>query len=435
MNVDFETRLARELSSRASTASSAPNLAESARQSARRVRTRRRVGGGAAAALAVALAIPLVASLSGGLKADPSPAEPTPVPKIKTTIDITTLPQGEPPAVDWLAVDWGVGVRSVLHRTDGTEVVLPDLCTTVFGVADGLIGACGPRDPMVTRFAADGRVVSRVPGVGPVISPDQQMLAYYDADQGSLVFVPVDGGKPTTVPVDLAGGQWLQPAGFIDADTLVSSVGSGRMAGPDVQVDRVEVTRIDGAKSPLADTWPEALVTGVSAEAGLVVQRLPTEGRRYTTACPAVLTVQGNVLWRHPPDGRWHHHCRRVVSDEQLDQMSAFTPDGRHVLGQGGVGSSSNGFGAVTVLESTTGAVRHQYLARDGSSQFDDVTFEDDSHILINMTGGSGSAPVVALVRCDFVGDCELATPLIPNEDATVDLKPVSQPWWGPSGW
>jgi hypothetical protein len=142
---------------------------------------------------------------------------------------------------------------------------------------------------------------------------------------------------------------------------------------------------------PTTPPWDFVQVSAVSASAGLVVgQTEIVDG----ASCSAVYEADAaEPLWET---------CEHTFEH--------FSPNGAYLVGSRHYWDG-DGRPYAVVVDARTGEVVHTY---EGMF-ITDLTFEDDEHVLLDVQLDDGIGPTrqAALVRCDFGGSCELATPAI----------------------
>lgn len=427
---DLENTLAAELRRRSGDVAGADGLAGRARRHARILRRRRVVAVSAATAVALAVAVPAALSLRPVPQTAPDPARspttsvtPAPTPSETPSPDPTTppptttttppvpppvveteepvepeqpeaggttelvldgMPTGAPPAISWVE-------GTTFHTEDGRDVPIPEDLFRPFPIYDGATGWMpgSSQDGTLDIASVDGTgtVVSRRPGNGPVLSYDGFLLAEYLPAEDIVWAGQADGGGTGPGGRDVPPDQQLDPVGFLDDYALVSNISTEAELWAGVRIDSFAPGEPTPAVTP---PWDFVQVSAVSQAAGLVVgQTEITDG----ASCSAVYEAAASEpLW-----------------DTCEYMFEHFSPDGAYLVGSRHYWDGEGRPYAV-VVDARTGEVVHTY---EGMF-ITDLTFEDDEHLLLNVQLDDGTGPTrqAALVRCDFTGSCELATPV-----------------------
>jgi hypothetical protein len=419
---EFESRLRDELQSAADRVTASSPLAARARRTARKIRTRRIVASGALVAAATAIAIPAALSLGDASLVTPEPAisptvpteqpspEPSPEPTPDTspgpdettpepapdddgvtTLELGDLVTGPPPEISWIDT-------SVLHTADGRDIPIPEGVFDVAPFGDGLVGSTSTAsgDSGVAFVDADGEITTSR-GLGPVISADGALIAWYDADVSQLRFGATDGGSAPD-PIDVPPGQPLEPVGFTGSGALIVNV-SGEFSGPWGSTGARLYDLSNGGVTDL----PEALLGGMTASQSGLVFGL-TEQLDFDSCSAMFTSGDEEPLW---PTCEYRFH--------------QFSPDGQYVLGEhintDGIGASS-----VFLVDANTGElVRHFDAPQPG--YINDTAFEEDGTVLLVYTSSESNGET-AIVRCSFDGSCEAATEVrdLPEDDPALEL-------------
>ncbi|SDU68109.1 WD40 repeat domain-containing protein [Jiangella alkaliphila] len=427
---DLENTLAAELRRRSGEVLGTDDLAARARRKARVVRRRRAVAVAGVTAVALAIAVPAALSLRSvpqtsappvdrpttsetesievpdpgpdtSLPEEPSttetqspPGEPpddtgleTPGRGGTTELVLDGLPTGAPPAIGWME-------GTTFHRADGRSVQLPS--TQAFEPFQNVLEL--PNGFLATDFAevadldATGTVTATRAGAGIVMSSDSALVAYYDQDAGTIQAAQADGGGTGPGSRDVPAGQTLHPIGFLGDYRLVSNVVTEyETAG--VRVDDFGPSA-GGDTPPTTPPWDLLSVSAVSESAGLVVGYTEFD---ETEACSAVYEADAD---------------QRLWGTCEYSFFPHFSPDGRYLVGS--PPWDGEGMEAVVVVDARTGELVHTYTG----SFIWDFTFEDEEHVLINVRIVDDAERQAALVRCDFEGACELATPVVQIDQA-----------------
>ncbi|MGY2873369.1 hypothetical protein ACVW00_000559 [Marmoricola sp. URHA0025 HA25] len=359
---------------------------------AHRIRARRRVTAvGAVAAAVVAAAVPTFLALQPHDDAA-RPVGPTPSPSSTATTAapsaLEKLSQGDAPRIDWR-------FGSTVHLEGGRTLTLPDGEWTRFAPYRGgvVAGTSNNVADEVVVVGADGSVVSRGAGNGPVVSADGSRVTWWSpkTDGGAFVSGPTSdagGGADTSVPAAL---DRPRPVGYlgddlvyrVDADTggvAMSCGASCTVAIPGMTM----VLAVDSERRLLAGYTTEGCPTKVFR-----VPDLPAGTSR---------TLQVTSSWP----------CVRETPD-------SFNPDGSAlVLEHRGSDGRWNG---IVVRDSTSGKVRTRYQTSPGV-QVTDAAWEDDSHVLVSVY--SPADHLWAVLRVGPDGSVDRATPVVPGDDALV---------------
>lgn len=427
---DLENTLAAELRRRSGDVLGTEGLADRARRRARVVRRRRAVAVGAVTAVALAIAVPTALSLrsvpqTAGEPAgppttsetpspDPSPATPSPDPttppptapespatelppdpsgepeETEVPADLSDqpgggtdlepvlsdLPEGAPPSIGYLEGD-------TFHRTDGRSVPLPGQLFKVLELGTGFLAT---NTNEVAFVDAGGAITASFVGAGPVLSPDGALAAYYNDDEDMVLATQADGGGSGPGGREVPGDQRLEPVGFLDDYRLVSNVSAATGESAGIRIDQFAPGE---PTAPTTPSWGLVRVSAVSAAAGLVAG--------YTEigdgdACSAVFEDGADQpLW-----------------DTCQYSFDHFSPDGQYLVGSVAYRDGEGNPFAV-VVEARTGVVVHTYDV----VYVHDTVFEDDDSLLISVRLLDGDTRQAALVRCDFYGSCERATPIV----------------------
>ncbi|TDD68961.1 hypothetical protein E1262_14580 [Jiangella aurantiaca] len=411
---DLENTLAAELRRRSGDVLGTEGMATRARRRARVVRRRRAIAVSAVTAVTLAIAVPTALSLRSVPQTAPQPAD-TPTTSETPTPDPTTPPssppadpsppaetdepeepvvggttelvldgmaEGAPPSISWVE-------GTTFHTEDGRTLPIPEDFFRPFAIRDGAIGQMpGTEGPIpdIATTDATGAVASRGPGNGPVLSYDGFLIAYYDPEEDHVWAGQADGGGTGPGSRDVAPDQRLDPAGFLDDYALVSNVSTDAELWAGIRIDSFAP---GDPTPPVTPPWDFVRVVAVSQPAGLVAGY--TEIRDDGT-CSAVYEADADEpLWS--------------TCEYSFDH---FSPDGRYLVGTHDYRDGEGNMLAV-VVDARTGEVVHTYDGRFIS----DATFEDDEHVLISVRLVDGAERQAALVRCDFEGSCEQASPVV----------------------
>jgi hypothetical protein len=398
---DDERALSRTLHGKVDQMNDAPLGLGQVQGAARAVRRRRRIAAGAGLAAAAVIVVPTAIIAAGGLdrgtdgpppatgSATPDPtqsaSEPaTPQPRT-APFDVTDLPTGAAPAIEWLD-------KRDIHLADGTSQagLFPMGVWAFAPMGSGWMVASGTDD--------DADTVQWVSPAG---------------DLGEAY--PIDGDLATSPEGDVVG--WAEPDGYVRVVQLegdeVFTMARIEAEGP---YDAVAVTTEDckeGRSTPegcavLVNTRGEEPQSFTSASHGFSdvlddeIKQLTawsegayagiTEFRDDLTTCSAVRawSTDAKTLWE-------------TCDNRLLD----FSPSGTHLLGVGSVGDGF-GDGQVSILDAADGTVLVD-LRSDEEHQTSVVqmAWEDDSHVLM-VTYADGAW---AIVRLGLDGSMEYAVP------------------------
>jgi hypothetical protein len=331
-----------------------------------------------------ALALALAAALAPATQAGPAPAAPT-----RTVLDVSDLEQGAPPAIAWSERRSG---RTVIHGTGGARTPVANRLDRFAPMGSGyVVQTIGGR--VTTRWVgADGSPGRREwrTGYGLAVSP-----------LGNVVAFAGRAGKVWTI---------------------------------DQEGDRV--FRFNPA--PVTGTAHAVAVTGENCQEG---EGDPGHGcsiavngphRAFYTSSHGIVDTIPHLRQTSTGRGRWlggitsatdFGSCSAMLRSWQVkwrtcdNQLSAISPDRRHVLG---TPAYADGFGptVLDVLSIADGSVVHAFASmRDGTSAtyFDEV-WEDAEHVLV-VTYQDGEW---AVVRLGVDGSMEYAVAPRPG---TVDTR------------
>lgn len=421
MNHDIEAQIAAELRNLADGVGTSVPLADGARRRARTIRARRRIAAVGLAAAVTAAAVPTAFSLGGlgSTTQTPHPAdtggfdEPTPSPSQSATpspspsdsptgdpeeqfpvrivvLSLDDLPAGDAPGVDWIDGE-------VLRTADGRELPIPSDVFDAAAFGDGVVGASFVDDGEGTILQAGDGAATRYAGSRPVMSEDDDLVAWYDeaADQVQVARADDITAPPEAIPG--RAGMNLQPVGFLDDQTLVSNLVSPGTWPP-------EGARRDTMGGDTDTPWPALLeADAVSAQAQLVVGL--TEVREdlepCTSDCGPGIESRTSLFAADDPEPLW--------STWEYD-FEGFSPDGRHLVGthayRDGIGD-----GYAAIVDTDAGElVRRFDVGADSGGWLSDMVFEDNEHILLVLHVEDETGTRAAIVRCSISGACETAT-------------------------
>ena len=408
---DHEDALARALHQKVDGLHESPLGLDDVRGHAGTLQHRRRTAIGAGIAAALVIVVPTAIAATGGLDraeddlplatASPTVTEATesgptesPAPSPSSTdsagpattpFDVSDLPTGAPPGIEW-------SEGRDVHRADGTVVagVLPD-------GADGL-APMGAGWVVTTRDDQGGVYAQWIPasGVGTAqvyeldgdlaTSPDGEVVAWSEP-AGGVRIIQRDGDEVVEMPAISAPGAYdavavssedCKEGRSTDAGCTVFVNTLGEQAGLWAATSHGFTDRYDEEVQQLT-AWSEGGYAGITAF------------NEDLTTCSAV----------REPD------TLSTIWDTCDHRLVAFSPDGGHLLGVGSVG---DGFAdtQAAILDAADGTVlvdlRSDQKTQTGVLQ---LAWEDESHALL-VTYADGQW---AVVRLGLDGTMEYAVP------------------------
>jgi len=374
---------------------------EAVRGRARGIRRRRNALRGAVAAMVAAVAVPgglavnTALQTPGDERPDNNIATGTPSPSTveerrlegPTALTLDGLPQGERPAIPYLAVDPADPERKQLVTPDGVIELDDELGPVQAAVRSGngwtVLAYPGPR---LHRLDADGQVVGTEQyraNEQIAVSHDGSHLLYVlvdPTDDAQLVTAAPTSGDVEPISWRLPARPYVTPVGFVDDDTAVFEVTDMRGAST------IYTARPGEEPQELG-----GLLTATAAGDGVVYGVSKVDELEPAVCSAAIDVSSGRQLWE--------------TCDHGLHR-GGLSPDGQLLLANPGY---VDGYGALSlsILDASTGqpVVEFDQTSRNGQVTELDSAWETDGTVLSSIADG----PTFALVRYGVEGGSELA--------------------------
>jgi hypothetical protein len=365
---------------------------------AHRIRARRRmVAVSAVAAAVVVAAVPTALALrpdnssSGPLQPTPTgPTTPTTGSSAPAPSTLAQIPQGSGPRVAWRQ-------GRTVHLEGGRTLTLPHGTWSGFAPYRGgiVVGSTNDISDEIAVVDADGRVVLRGGGSGPVLSPDRSRVTWWSQQLAAFVSGPTSdtgGGADTTLPtvarrprpIGYLGGQLVYR---VDSDTGGVAVSCGTAC----------TVTISGMST----------VRAVDSERRLLAGYVDAGSPQVAPSCPTAVF--------HIPDLTGSTSRTVHVSSSwrcTSDTPETFSPDGSALaLTHQGADGTVTG---LRVRDSASGSLRASYDAPSGV-QVGAMVWEDDSHLLVDVFDAPYGEWTVLRVGLDRT--VERAAAVVPGDD------------------
>ncbi|MGZ8742186.1 MAG: hypothetical protein ACXWXO_04620 [Nocardioides sp.] len=396
-NHDEKDLLAQELHQRSAGVGGHPIGMDDVRGRARSIRRRRNAVRGVVAAMVASVAIPGGLMLSDSLGTNgtaPPPAasttpQPTQRPDGSFPLTVHDLPRGEAAGIPYV-----VAKDDRLVTPDAT-LDLPESYSMVTPYDAGWMAIGSSQHPGDVILLDDNLEVTHTEPSGGyelAVSADRSHVAYVvreSSDQVMLVNAPTDGTDPVTWIINVAGGESLDPVGFLDDDTVVYN--------SDV-ADVMGIARTGGTVTPV-----EGLrrIDDASEATGLI-SGLVSYG--IDGGCSGVMEPDsGKMLWKSCD----HSNLR-------------FSPDGRLVVADASY-FDGPGSPTLTILDASTGAEVAHFSPERGTRTVVGVSqaaWEDADTVLAYVDEGGDQA----IVRLGTNGSIEAATDVVTVPNMSVAM-------------
>jgi hypothetical protein len=349
-----------------------------------------------------------------------------------TTLDLSAMRTGAPPAIPWIE-----GRTLHLDRADlairprfGAREDVP----VVIAFGGGYLRYDDPSGRAGThldQIRADGTVAGSTFATAPVVSWDGRHVAWWEPPTHAFVIGDAVTGTLENLP---AVGPWAFFTSNHPGDpwnvSVVGWLADGELLvrGPSSRDAPEGIWRTSGRTVP---AWTAQRFSGLSTEAGIaLVEDFPyTDPTEVDANCLSAVDLETSArVWRH---------CYRLGDQPYPAETPVFSPDGTR-LAVAAISISTGEPGYELVLDAASGDVLARFdLGRYEGDQSGFETelstpwFEDDDHLLAvadqrrhDATGAPTTTADEAIVRCDVRGGCELATPVVAHDQATGGAPP-----------
>jgi hypothetical protein len=316
-----------------------------------------------------------------------------------TAIHLGALDSGAPPAIAYIRgrhLDFQVGDYR-LHRPDGTTLRLPRASWGAWApMGRGAIGTFGTEaGPEVQVVTGAGHVASSfVTHFGLAVSPDRSIVGWLLGRLNTPHVVEGGGSRTFDLP---RIGHGLSIGTIDGAGTCKEQDPEGGGCTVFVNTAHDHGVWVSTSHGIVTKVGPMRSVTDVD-QRGRVIGRAADAGGK---PCFAMWKPSGHRLWKT---------CRY--------RLTAFSPDGRRVIGTGPVANRFGDFDTVRLYDDA--GHRLAWYTAKGRDHVYQVAWEDAHHVLASVfeVASPSHCPGScrghwAVVRLGTDGSAELATPLV----------------------